>query len=286
MLSCLTLVGCHTYQPVPQYDVSLAGAQVAVEYVQSWLRAADSTRFNVTQVSPINYSGTGFDHLLAGRCDLACTDRPIRTLEAERAPDRDLAGHRIAFFGYALYVHPSNPLDSVFSKHVSLVYQQQITDWSQLAGRQIDNFSGPINLYGPSKSTRGGMVLSPLANIWFAEATWQVCDSDAEIIDRVANDPLGLGFASIGYDEGVRYLGLRMRRYEDPAFPSIEEIESERYGLAKVFYVYHRTPASPAVQTALDYLFSPAGQRAIEDTEVWPIPRKRAGVPLPVPSDS
>ena len=76
-------------------------------------------------------------------------------------------------------------------------------------------------------------------------------------------------------DQDVRYLGLRMRRTDPPAFPSLEEIESERYGLAKVIYVYLPADPSPTAVLAIDFLLSEAGRRAIESTDLWPVPRER-----------
>jgi ABC-type phosphate transport system substrate-binding protein len=162
-----------------------------------------------------------------------------------------------------------------------LVFQRRIKDWSELAGDQIPELKGPISLYGPPKSSRGGSVLCPIANIWFGDPTWQVLDSDDAIVAKVAEDPLGLGFASIGYDEAARYLGLRLERQSPPVFPSLEAIEAEKYGLAKLIYLYYVDPPNPSVQAALDYLFSDAGRRAIESTDLWAIPADRATVPPP-----
>ncbi len=274
----LMLTACAPVEPGMR--VHLAGAQIPVELVESWLADARSPRFVVEHVSPVFMSQHGFENLAAGQCDLACTDRPVSARELERFGDRQVVGRRVAFYGYALYVHASNPLDSIFARHLRLVFQRRIKDWSELAGAQIPQLAGPINLYGPPKSSRAGMVLAPIADIWFAEPTWQVLESDAAIVARVAEDPLGLGFASIGYDgEGVRYLGLRMERQSPPAFPSLEEIESERYGLAKVIYVYYVDPPSPVVRRVLDYLFSEPGRVAIEATNLWAIPADRSHVP-------
>lgn len=283
LLAAMVLVtGCH--QGPPAVKVRLAGAQIPVELVESWLRDAKSPAFFTEQVTPVYLSQHGFENLARGECDLACTDRTITPRELVLFAERTgpLAARRVAFYGYALYVHPSNPLDSVFARHLRLIFQKRITDWQQLAGEQVPQCQGPINLYGPAKETRAGMVLSPIANIWFANPTWRVFNSDAEIVGQVAADPLGLGFAGIGHDDaGVRYLGLRMEERGPPAFPSLEEVETERYGLAKLIYVYYREPPSPAVQAALDYLFSDAGRAAIEGTDLWAIPLERATVPLP-----
>ncbi len=260
----------------------LGGAQIPVELVESWLHESRAPAFWVEQVTPVYLSMHGFQNLRDSKCDLACTDRPLTTTEAQEyaaAAHLRFEGRRIAFYGYALYVNKANPLDAVFTRHMRLVFQQQIKDWSALAGPELPNCTGPIHLFGPEKGSRGGLVLAPLANVWFADATWTVCASDAEIIARVAADPLALGFASVGYDgDEVRYLGLREDRRGPPALPSLEAIEAEQYPLAKVIYLYFTEPASPAVQAVLEFLYSAAGQRTLQRSYVWPVAAERATV--------
>ena len=251
--------------------LALAGAQIPVELVESWLFDDPQGRFQVERVPPVYLSMHGFAALAQGACELACTDRRIEPRELAEFGARPVAGRRVAFYGYALYVHPDNPLDSLYAGHLKLLLQKKISDWKELGGR-----AGPIRLLGPRKATRGGEILMRQANIWFADPTWEVRASDVEIIDAVAADPSALGFAAVGFDQGVRYLGLRMDRNDPPAFPSVEEIESERYGLAKVIYVYYTAPPGPNVRAALDYLFSDGGRRAIESTHVWPIAAERS----------
>ncbi len=260
----------------------MTGAQIATELVESWLHDSKAPRFEIEKPVFPTWSQVGFENLSRGECDLACTDRPITVRERQTFGDRDVQGYRVAFYGYAVYVHPDNRLDSIFSGHLASVFQKKIVDWKELAGSQIPDFAGPIQLYGPRKATRGGMILMQRAKIWFANPTWEPLDSDQAIIDKVAADPAGLGFASVGYDgQGVRSLGIRMERTGKPALPSLEEIESERYGLAKVIYVYFVAP-SESGSAVLDYLFSDVGRRSIEGSDVWPIDRERAAV-KPVP---
>ncbi len=258
--------------------VRTAGAQISVELVESWLRDARAYRFRTEHTDFPFLSQGGFDALRAGECDIACTDRLITPRELGEFGETKLEGYRVAFYGYALYVHPSNRLDSIFAGHIRLVFRNlpMITDWKQLAGEPIAELEGPINLYGPLKNSRAGLIVSRQAQIWFADPTWTALETDAEILERVATDPYALGFASLGYEGDVRPLGIRMRRTGRPAFPSLDEIENESYGLAKVIYVYFRTPASPEVNAVIEFLFSAAGRAAIESTDVWPIAWERA----------
>ena len=267
--------GCRAPDPRPAVNVRLGGAQIPVELVASWISDAEDDRFVTEQVGPVYLSQHGFENLLAERCDVACTDRQITSREYARFEGRTLEGYRVGFYGYALYVNPANPLDSIFAGHLEPLYQRKITDWKELGP-----YEGPIRLVGPRKSTRGGMILMRQARVWFDDPTWETFDSDADIVEQVAADPLALGFASIGLDQGVRYLGLRMQRSGPPAFPSLEEIESERYGLAKVIYVYMPASAAPG-EALVEYLMSADGGRAMESTGVWPILRDHCHVELP-----
>ncbi len=275
------IAGCGR-SPGPTYRLSLAGAQIPTELVTSWLSKSVSPGFAVEMKSLPTWSMKGFQSLARGECDAACTDRTLGYNELGDFGDTKPAGVRVAFYGFGLYVHPDNPLDSVFAGHLSLLFQKKITDWKELAGSS-GKIEGPIQLYGPRKSSRGGDILMRQAKVFFNNPTWKDFDTDDEVVAAVAADPLGLGFAAIGRDHGARYLGLRMERDAKPAFPSLEEIESERYGLAKVIYIYYVPPASPAVQALLDFLQSPAGAAAMQGTGVWPVPRERSEVPPPAP---
>lgn len=260
-----------------QMRVSLSGAQIPVELVESWLGDARVPHFDVERVLPVFVSQNGFEKLLRGKCDMACTDRPIGPQEREDPESGRLIGMRVAFYAYALYVNPANPLESLYAGHLGLVFKQSVTDWKQLGSVG----EGPIHLHGPRKATRGGEVLMRQTNVIYDPAHWQVHDTDAEIVKAVRDDPLALGFAGVGHDQGARYLGLRMERNEAPLLPSRDNIEGDRYGLAKVIYVYYADPPSPAVSAVLDRLFSEAGRKAIESTGCWQIPRERAALKNP-----
>lgn len=277
----LVAIGCRSPGP-PAHRLRVSGAQQAADLVTSWLQSARQPHFSVEQVWPMQYSQGGFEKLAAGEIDLACTDRALNARELDDFGDRTVRGLRLGFLGYALYIHPSNRLDAIYSRHLEMILQGRISDWNQLVGDQIPELKGPINVYGLSKSTRAGMQLSHMARIWFDEPRWTVLDSDAEIIERVANDPLAIGFAGIGYaGDDVRYLGLRMARSGKAAYPSLEEIESEEYGLAKMLYVYYLDPPPPAVAAALEYLQTRAAAEAMAETDVWPTPDGRRVVQPP-----
>lgn len=277
---CATLVaclfasaGCGRAQLGQTIRLRVAGAQIPVELVSYWLSQARSPGFDVTPVAPVYLSQNGYQALRAADCDIACTDRPPSELEREDFARTGVIGYRIAYYGFGLYVNLDNPVDSIYAGHLKLAMQKRIADWKQLGGREV-----PLTIYGPQKGTRGGQLLAQQARIWFSEPTWVALDTPELIVQKVAQDAGGLGFAPIGYDGDVRYLGLRMERHGTPAFPSLDEIESGEYGYAKVIYVYAVDPPGRAARAAIDYLLSERCTRFIRKTDLWPIDSERARV--------
>lgn len=271
----LPALGCVSVPPTT--TIELAGAQIPTEYVQAWLSHDPQRRFNPVQTDA-RYSQHGFSALARGECTLACTDRQPSEEEWKAFGQKHIEGRRVAFYGFGLYVHPQNKLDGIFSGHIKLVMRKNILNWAQLATDDI-GFDGPINVYGPRKATAGGEMLGRAANIIVGEPNWVVCDSDEEIVRRVASDPYGLGLASIGLDQRVRYLGIREVRTLPPVLPSIEAIEAEKYTLARVIYLYYITPPSPTVQAACEFLQSDQAGALMRSDGVFPIDPSRVRLP-------
>ena len=96
-LTIVALPGCAPARP--GHRVTLSGAQIAVELVESWLADARPPRFLPVQVAPVYLSQHGFENLARGECDLACTDRRISEADLEKFGDRTVTGQRVAFYG-------------------------------------------------------------------------------------------------------------------------------------------------------------------------------------------
>ncbi|MCA9245129.1 MAG: substrate-binding domain-containing protein [Phycisphaerales bacterium] len=254
------------------HAVRLSGGHMPTELVQGWLEHCSDPVFRLSRVGSITFSIDGFERLAKGECDLACVDRPISPRELEAFAEVPI-GRRVGFYGFALYVNPSNPVDSLFAKHLKMILRGEIKDWSEIGGE-----AGPIRLIGPQRATRGGRLLLGQAGIFFDKEPWEAIDSDAGIVDAVAADPQALGFAAVGYVGPARYLGLRLERAGEAVLPSLEAIEKDRYPLAKVIYVYHRADADAGPREAVRYLFSPRGQVALENAGIAPIPFERSAV--------
>jgi phosphate transport system substrate-binding protein len=209
-------------------------------------------------------TGTAFEGLAAGTCDLGMASRAMNAKEAGgalgdlRMPATE---HVIALDGIAVIVHPNNPIRAIDRGQLRDVFTGAITDWSALGGP-----AGPIALYARDDhsgtfDTFKGIILgsTPLA----ADAR-RYADSN-ELADTVAADPSAIGFIGLPYIRSAKALAVG-----EPGgaamLPTSFTVTTEGYLLARRLYFYHRAGAlAPYVADLVTFVLSSDGQAAIRD---------------------
>lgn len=213
-------------------------------------------------------SDTAFSELRSRRSEIGMSSRSITDQEVA---DLALAGlgnmrdpaneHVLALDGLVVLVSPDNPVVSISITDLAAVFAGEITDWSQLGGKE-----GPINLYAPTEGsgtldTFRALVLRPYGKKIAASAK-RTAD-DAERSNWIVADPNGITFTSFAYQRNARALniesscGLISR-------PSRFAMKTEEYPLIRRLYLY--TPGRPTNAFAsrfLDFALSDHAQPAV-----------------------
>ena len=156
-------------------------------------------------------SGTGFQDLAAGQCDIGMSSRQIRPEEVKQCAAAGLGNlsspaceNVLGLDGIAVVVHRDNPVSALTKQQLSDIFSGKTTDWSQVGGR-----AGPIYLYAPAEnsgtldtfrsivlSTRS---LSPRASRF---------EDSAKLSDAVASDVNGIGFIGRSFVRGTKTLAI------------------------------------------------------------------------------
>ncbi len=126
---------------------------------------------------------------------------------------------QVAVDAVSIYVHRDNPIKGLTIPQLAAIYghnppcefgpfvqQQRIDNWQHLSFGQ----RGPIHLYGRNQlsGTYAFIQEHVLCGGHFKPTLTTQPNSQA-VVDAVANDPLGIGYAGLGYrDERVRTLAL------------------------------------------------------------------------------
>ena len=207
-------------------------------------------------------SGVGVQQVGEGIAHIGNTGRPLKPEEMEKY---GLVTHPFAIDGVAVAVHPSNPVKALTSAQVADIYSGKITDWTEVGGTP-----GAINVFGreDGSGTRDNFTEKVLGKQTIASSV-NVVSSNGAMKTALSRDVRGIGYVGIGYlDDSVAGVTL------DGVEPTQENAAKGTYSVVR--YLYMNTKGQPEGLTAafIDYIYSPEGQKIIEEDGYIPLPRK------------
>ena len=213
-------------------------------------------------------SGPGLEALLAGQTDIAPASRPANRAEllAARKAGVKLRAQPIGSYAVAVIVNAANPVKNLKPAQVRALFTGKTTNWSNVRGPDK-----PVNLYilnGKTGARAGFRDLAMRGDDYAAGAT--ALPDYASIIDAVAKDPDGIGYADMGkLPANVRSLLIN----GEPA--NAVAIYEQVYPYANNLYLYTiEGRATPAANKFIRYVLSKTGQRII--TKAGFVPRLTA----------
>jgi phosphate transport system substrate-binding protein len=221
-------------------------------------------------------SQAAFESLLNGDSEIALSSRAITSGElgafaAEELGDLTDETFQVvaALDGLIVIVPPENAVPALSMKELGQIFSGQISNWSQLGGN-----NARINVYrrddaSGSASDFSAVVLDP-SNARFAARSTAFTD-DISLVRAVTNDPNGIGFTSIAYQQSTRAVPLR-GTCGFISTPSEFTVKTGEYPLARRVYLYTTNRMFGAIPKEkadkamgfLQFVKSDAGQNAAE----------------------
>ena len=285
----MTIAGSDTMQPIM---VKLAsafqqwhpGIKVAVQGGGSY---AGVKGFIIDQATIRRGDAKPSGHLVSGHVPLFASSSPMSEGDRKDFKSRygyDVTEVPIALDAVAIYVNAQNPVtrltleqvDAIFGKDRKRGYPRDIAKWSEVG---VESWSSsPIRLYGrDSKSgTRTFFINEVLNGGRMKSEIVEEPGSASEILD-ISRDPLGMGYAGIGFQAStVRVVPLAMRAGSDFVAPTAEAATSGAYPLARYLYLYAKQSTDTAlrqdVKEFLKFINSREGQEAVVRAGFFPLP--------------
>jgi phosphate transport system substrate-binding protein len=194
-------------------------------------------------------SGVGIKQVGEGLVDIGNSGRSPSDTEVHKY---DLKMFKWAIDGVGVVVNPQNPVHALTSVQLKDVFAGKITNWKQLGGSgeginlyTRDEASGTREVFW--KKALGKGEISPSAN---------VVPSNGAMKTAIANDPLGIGFVSVGHiDATVDPVAL------DGVTPTLDTVRQGTYKVARGLYSNTKGSPTGLVRKFIDYLLSPEGQQ-------------------------
>ena len=217
-------------------------------------------------------SGVGISSLIDGDIDIANSSRPMKDSEMENHKvnrGEEAYAVRFAVDGVAVVVNENNPVTELTVEQVGAIYRGDITNWSEVGGEDR-----PITLNG-RQSTSGTYVFF-MELVVKADYSPQMRNlpGTSDIVESVAGDIGGIGYAAIGYAtrDGVKALSVSADANSPAYDPTVlENVTSGNYALTRPLYQYVTGKLGGALLEFLLYEVSAAGQAIVLEEGFYPI---------------
>jgi phosphate transport system substrate-binding protein len=227
--------------------------------------------------------------LIEGAADLGPMSRPMNAHEEAAFRARfgyPPTGFVVAHDAIAVFVHPDNPrsritlaeLDAIYSSTLTCGAARAVRQWAGLDAQSTapamqlpilatgrDNGSGTHELF--REIALCGGRYRPEVIAW---------PGNGAVVATVAHNPEAIGYAGIGYVNGlVKTLAVARDAADVATPPDAQTIVSGRYPLARTIHVYvnqrpHR-PLAPLPRAFIAYILSDEGQQLVRHEGFMPL---------------
>ena len=250
-----------TRENLPRLDgststVPLATAMCAVLLGEEPEQVSDLVSFSRTTQS--------YRNLMAGERDLVLAAEP----EGEVLEQLQEEGHWLytpfATDALVFVVNADNPVDNLTWEQVQKIYTGEITNWSQVGGKDLDIAAFQRNQGAGSQTMFEKLVMDGQSPMEAPEA-W-VPDSMQGLIDAVRqydNTPSAIGFTVYYYANDMeKAQGLKVLSIDGVA-PSSQTIRDGSYPFLNPYYVAidQNAAADSPTRILYDWVLGPEGQK-------------------------
>ncbi len=260
----------------PRIIIRVEGSDTMVNIAQAWAEQYHK-RHHDTSVQVLGGgSGVGIASLIEGNCDMANTSRKMKAKEIDKARDRwgkESLEHIVGLDALGVYVHPSNPLDSISLEELAEIFgvNPTIIHWSQLGVGHMprdeivrvsrQNSSGTYAYFRDVVLKRQDMGLGSVD-----------ANGSKDVVALIARTPGAIGYSGMGYaTPEVKMLKVSKRRGEPGVAPTMENAKKTLYPITRPLQIYTLGEPTGAIRAYLDWILSPAGQEVVLNLGYVPV---------------
>ncbi|MCL4305232.1 phosphate ABC transporter substrate-binding protein [bacterium] len=216
-------------------------------------------------------SGTGIAALLNGTTDICASSREMLSKEIDLAKQKGLEPREfvIGMDGLAVFVHPSNPADSLSIEQIKQIFQGQITDWAQVGGK-------PGSIVVHSRESNSGTYVYFKEHVLgkgdFANSA-RLMTSTAALVQEISTNTgaIGYGGEAYGHDSKVKMLHVRKDAESPAIFPTEETVRNKAYPIARPLFLYTNGEPSGVLQEFIEFCNGPSGQAIVREVGYVPL---------------
>ena len=285
VVSLIGLAGCSASDnvetttgtsPVQTAYIENKGSDTIVNLALAWAEQYQSVHPEVRISVTGGGTGTGMAALINGTVDIANASRKIKPEELQSA---EANGHHpveivIARDAIAVIVNPRNPISQLTLQQISDIYSGKINNWKELGGedRPIVRLSRETNSGTHVYFLEAVLRLGQKDNKTLFSQDTLLLPSSEGIISEARDNPNVIGYDGLGYvTSEVKIIAVARDAEGSYILPSAETVNAGTYPISRDLYMYTNNEPSGAIQTYLEWILSPEGQKIVTTLGFVPI---------------
>jgi phosphate transport system substrate-binding protein len=268
--------------PAKKQSIQNIGSDTMVNLAQAWAEEYAKLEPNLSIEVSGGGSGVGIAALINKTADIANASRKLEPEEVEKAKastGQTPSEFVVGFDGLAVYVHKSNPLESISMEELGEIYREggKIAKWSELGVKGIPG-SKSDEIIRVSRQNNSGSYQYFRETVVGKKSDFKAGSLDMngskDVVEQVAKTPGAIGYSGLGYaTPDVKILKVSKVKGQPGVLPSIPTVHDKSYPISRPLFMYTPGAPSPAVKKYLDWIMSDPGQKIVEKTGYVPLPK-------------
>ena len=274
----LAVAGCGRSSGPGSTTIQVRGSDTMVNLAQAWAEAYQAVAPGVGVEVSGGGTGVGIAALERGTIDIANASRNLKPDEAEQArrnTGKEPVEFVVGFDGLAIFVHRDNPIAAITLEQLAGIYAEggTIGRWSELGvtipGVEDDTI---VRISRQSSSGTYEFFREHVLNKKDFKLGSRDMNGSKEVVELVGNSRTAIGYSGMAYAmPTVRMVPLAGKAGDQAYPPSLANIVSRAYPLARSLQLYTLGQPEGEVKKYIDWILSPAGQRIIEENGDVPV---------------
>jgi len=283
---CISMAGCGHKQDGTQKAgkteklvIATSGSDTMVNLAQMWAEEYQKVNSNVTVEVAGGGSGVGIRDLIQGVIMIANASRemePAEKAQAKQKTGKEPVELIVAYDALAIYANMKNPIETISMEELEGIYGEhgQLDKWSQL-GIDLKASGANDEIVRVSRQNSSGTYT------YFREKVLHKKDyrmgskdmsGSKDVVELVTKTVGAIGYSGMGYHtEHVKFVKVSAKKGEPAYEPSVENVLSGKYPLARSLLMYTLGQPDTAARAYIDWILSPAGQEIVKKAGYVPL---------------
>ncbi len=259
-------------------SININGSDTMLQVGLAWAEAYKTVKPDVGVTVNGEGSGTGIKGLINGTISMAHSSREIKDSEASIIKEKygkDPVAHIVGYDGIAIFIHNDNPVKSLSLPQLQAIWGEggNIENWNQVGGPDAEiqraGRSNSSGTYAFFKKTVVGKTADG-KGIEFKEGTGSMPGSTA-VVEFCQTTLTAIGYSGMSYKtDAVGWLAVSKEDGAQAYGPSIENVASGNYPIARPLYIYTVGEPSGEVKEYIDWI-KDGGQEALQNEGFVPL---------------